>query len=418
MGRFISEDPSGFDADDPNLYRYVGNDPVNNTDPTGMFQAGNPLANLQALLNPTPSARTYSAWSRSNTDWTKPIFDVPTYAPSNDPPVYNAWNSQVEKGPGLFTQVGSTITAGMGHLKTFGKEVGRSFADGRAWDSVQGAMVEFADSGADLLVGGYNAIGRAEYSVLNTISGRNVQFEDVQRSGRLSDYVAPLYGHSENMQQGQVVGHYTARAQAAAATAWGGAQLAMALPGVAGTLFNAGAGLGAGLGMTSGGSLVLVPSMAGGVATVGAGALGVSAASVGILQSGALDPLANWVFMSAPKNQADAVVQDLLEQPGVRQVKSIPGARPGTAGHPDHLLKVSELEQQALLEAGPGERVLVQRQIQNRASTRVPDVQIVDPSGRTRKVFEAERLPNSSRNFEREAEYRRLGLPFETHPLD
>jgi hypothetical protein len=36
MGRFISEDPSRFDADDPNLYRYVGNDPINHADPTGL----------------------------------------------------------------------------------------------------------------------------------------------------------------------------------------------------------------------------------------------------------------------------------------------------------------------------------------------------------------------------------------------
>lgn len=36
FGRFISEDPLGFAAGDPNLYAYVGNDPMNNTDPSGM----------------------------------------------------------------------------------------------------------------------------------------------------------------------------------------------------------------------------------------------------------------------------------------------------------------------------------------------------------------------------------------------
>jgi RHS repeat-associated protein len=34
-GRFISEDPSGFNAGDANLYRYCGNGPTNATDPTG-----------------------------------------------------------------------------------------------------------------------------------------------------------------------------------------------------------------------------------------------------------------------------------------------------------------------------------------------------------------------------------------------
>ena len=35
-GRFLSEDPLGFAAGDTNLYRYVGNNPVNATDPTGL----------------------------------------------------------------------------------------------------------------------------------------------------------------------------------------------------------------------------------------------------------------------------------------------------------------------------------------------------------------------------------------------
>ena len=34
-GRFISEDPLGFDAGDENLYRYVGNNPLNAIDPSG-----------------------------------------------------------------------------------------------------------------------------------------------------------------------------------------------------------------------------------------------------------------------------------------------------------------------------------------------------------------------------------------------
>jgi RHS repeat-associated protein len=35
LGRFISQDPLGFSARDTNLYRYVGNDSINLTDPTG-----------------------------------------------------------------------------------------------------------------------------------------------------------------------------------------------------------------------------------------------------------------------------------------------------------------------------------------------------------------------------------------------
>jgi len=35
LGRFLQTDPIRFDAGDGNIYRYVGNDPVNWVDPTG-----------------------------------------------------------------------------------------------------------------------------------------------------------------------------------------------------------------------------------------------------------------------------------------------------------------------------------------------------------------------------------------------
>ena len=35
-GRFVSEDPIGFSAGDPNINRYVGNDPANKVDPSGL----------------------------------------------------------------------------------------------------------------------------------------------------------------------------------------------------------------------------------------------------------------------------------------------------------------------------------------------------------------------------------------------
>ena len=41
VGRWISEDPIGFEAGDANIYRYVGNGPTNATDPTGLFSVSN-----------------------------------------------------------------------------------------------------------------------------------------------------------------------------------------------------------------------------------------------------------------------------------------------------------------------------------------------------------------------------------------
>ncbi len=37
IGRWLTEDPIGFEAEDPNFYRYVGNSPTNAKDPTGLL---------------------------------------------------------------------------------------------------------------------------------------------------------------------------------------------------------------------------------------------------------------------------------------------------------------------------------------------------------------------------------------------
>src|SRR5260370_38817292 len=42
IGRWISEDPIGFEAADPNLYRYVHNSPLDSVDPSGLQGTGLP----------------------------------------------------------------------------------------------------------------------------------------------------------------------------------------------------------------------------------------------------------------------------------------------------------------------------------------------------------------------------------------
>jgi RHS repeat-associated protein len=93
---------------------------------------------------------------------------------------------------------------------------------------------------------------------------------------------------------------------------------------------------------------------------------------------------------------------------------SFPTKRPGSKGKPDHQEAVEDLGKEAQRQAKPGETVLRERKLQGHDSRRTPDQQIVDPNGRTRKVFEAERKPESQRNKQREAEYKELNIEQET----
>lgn len=52
IGRFISEDPIGFESGESNLYRYAKNDPLNLTDPTGTTSALEYGLEVSALLDP------------------------------------------------------------------------------------------------------------------------------------------------------------------------------------------------------------------------------------------------------------------------------------------------------------------------------------------------------------------------------
>ena len=147
-----------------------------------------------------------------------------------------------------------------------------------------------------------------------------------------------------------------------------------------------------GAGMVVGGLVAEVPGIAGTstvVVAVGAG---------GVVTGGAMEA-------GAAKN-----VGAILNAMAARNPH-------GSSGAPDHQEKVGELVDKAKNEAKPGETVESNKQVKGVESTRRPDAQIIDAKGNTRKVFEAERRPNSQRNKEREAEYKKLKLDNETHPL-
>jgi len=150
-------------------------------------------------------------------------------------------------------------------------------------------------------------------------------------------------------------------------------------------LVDVGVGLGAEL-PTEGLSTPLVVAGAGEVAFGGAGTLGAAKNGVAIL--------------FAMSNKGNVSNPD------------------GSKGASDHQEKVSELVDKAKGEAKAGEKVESNKQVKGLDSTRRPDAQIVDAEGKTRKIFEAERHPNRQRNKKREAEYKKLKVENETHPLN
>jgi RHS repeat-associated protein len=54
LGRFLQTDPIRFSAEDGNLYRYVGNNPINLLDPFGLSACSDYVDNLVGLLDSSP----------------------------------------------------------------------------------------------------------------------------------------------------------------------------------------------------------------------------------------------------------------------------------------------------------------------------------------------------------------------------
>jgi RHS repeat-associated protein len=64
VGRFLSEDPAGFGAGDANLSRYVANNPVNATDPSGLMISSPLDAALSRVASPAIPSLTWDAAAR------------------------------------------------------------------------------------------------------------------------------------------------------------------------------------------------------------------------------------------------------------------------------------------------------------------------------------------------------------------
>jgi RHS repeat-associated protein len=108
VGRWLSEDPIGFTAGDVNLYRYVGNGPVNGTDPSGLQTYPLPAGpGGSPIGQPWPGSPKPSPWPSGPSG---PSLYCHYLTPGNSAPAdpwYLNWGSEAGFGTGIVTGGGA-----------------------------------------------------------------------------------------------------------------------------------------------------------------------------------------------------------------------------------------------------------------------------------------------------------------------
>jgi RHS repeat-associated protein len=121
IGRWISEDPIGFAGGDPNLYRYVGNEPTTTVDPSGLLVGPGPWFAARAAKKPLePGDPLYHG----------PLDDGPIYPTSSPFDFFAGFGAGVLRGAG-----GGTARAVVGAAGQAGDDAGLAAARS-AWKSV------------------------------------------------------------------------------------------------------------------------------------------------------------------------------------------------------------------------------------------------------------------------------------------
>jgi RHS repeat-associated protein len=111
VGRFLSTDPIGFTAGDANLYRYVGNSPINATDPSGMLSSAQQVALLTIAMHGTREL-----------SYPRPAH-APTHTCDFPPDKFAAARDASDKLSSLFP-IG-IVSTGPGRLGSFGDDLAR-----------------------------------------------------------------------------------------------------------------------------------------------------------------------------------------------------------------------------------------------------------------------------------------------------
>ena len=165
LGRWISQDPIGFNAGDQNLYRYVGNTPLDHVDPWG-----------QARL----TVNGFPILARENLDVAVHIGDDARIPPDEQT---NQWGQPARFATGSFSFTGNTATS---YVKLFGKGAVCNTISGSLNDE-GGAMLFALDNRKPLFGPAPYALGLYQISVdLNVIAILRGCGQQSRATGRFS----------------------------------------------------------------------------------------------------------------------------------------------------------------------------------------------------------------------------------------
>ena len=207
LGRFLQTDPSGFDADDNNLYRYLGHNPANGTDPSGLFSLTGLFDKVIRIFSNNgifgAPGSTSTAYGAPSTGSNIPDTQERTYLPGGG---YDQVDHSVANG---YTDRGSFTADGTSILRATAVDGGGGIGDflGKIWalpNTVIGTVIGLASlpfgGHADL---GYNGIvfsnlpfGNGALTLGNTIL-TNSSFADLSQN--IPTYYARQYGDAAAM---------------------------------------------------------------------------------------------------------------------------------------------------------------------------------------------------------------------------
>ena len=130
-GRWMSEDPIAFSGGDPDLYRYVGNDATNATDPTGMDRY---VIGGKCDGDPTEHSRlAVDLWEKKDGVWVN--VGIATYELGGRDGSSTGWSFGIEGVWNFWCATGLGVT-GVPVTKTDGLHLKNSFGNTKAYDTI------------------------------------------------------------------------------------------------------------------------------------------------------------------------------------------------------------------------------------------------------------------------------------------